>query len=365
MAFSSIEIRNFRAFQRLSLSGLGQVNLIVGSNGCGKSTLLEAAAINATAGDLHFLRQLALGHDLGTHVEGSELILYTPLDFSHLRSTEPIEIKLDARGFICDWVPGSKEPAASYVPLAMGKLSPEIYRRLDNSMMRFYTSEPEPGQQEFVDRSLDWLGLDKLIAVPYTLYSKSLHATGPMSWVGSQSPLDRLAHGLWNRAVQQGREREIEDAVRCLFPDLLRLNFLTRSSGADLQIVPIASFPGRVLPLKTLGDGALRAFQLAIAAVSARGGLLLIDEIENGLHHTMLRKLLGQLFGVIRESGVQALITTHSQDAIESAVQAADEVPDLDLKLFRLEDLGCEGHHAFAFNASELRAATRHELEVR
>ncbi len=365
MSFSNIEIRNFRAFRRLSMSGLGKVNFIVGSNGCGKSTLLEAAAINATAGDLGFLRQLALSHDLGTPVEGSELILYTPKDFTHLKNTERIEILLDQRGLICDWIPGSEEPALSYIPEALGKLTPDLYRRLDNSLMRFYVPGPDPAQQTFVDRSLDWIRLDRLIAVPYTLYSKLLSATSPMAWVGSHSPLDRMAHLLWNRAVEQGREMEIEQALRCLFPELVRLNFLTRSSGSDTHVVPIASFPGKVLPLKALGDGALRAFQLAIAALSARGGLLLIDEIETGLHHSILCKLLAQLFELMEKHDVQALITTHSQETIRNAVTAAGQMPGLDLRLFRLEDLGPEGHHVFAFDFAQLASATRQELEVR
>ena len=42
MAFSSIELRNFRCFERLSLDLSPQSTLLYGKNGCGKTSILEA-----------------------------------------------------------------------------------------------------------------------------------------------------------------------------------------------------------------------------------------------------------------------------------------------------------------------------------
>ena len=41
-AITSVEIENFRCFQKLRVDGLAQVNLIVGANNAGKTALLEA-----------------------------------------------------------------------------------------------------------------------------------------------------------------------------------------------------------------------------------------------------------------------------------------------------------------------------------
>ena len=43
-AITSVEIENFRCFQKLRVDGLAQVNLIVGANNAGKTVLLEAIA---------------------------------------------------------------------------------------------------------------------------------------------------------------------------------------------------------------------------------------------------------------------------------------------------------------------------------
>ena len=48
LILNSLEIRNFRGFQHLTIERLGRVNLIVGKNNIGKSNLLEALQLYAS-----------------------------------------------------------------------------------------------------------------------------------------------------------------------------------------------------------------------------------------------------------------------------------------------------------------------------
>ena len=41
------------------------------------------------------------------------------------------------------------------------------------------------------------------------------------------------------------------------------------------------------VPLKSLGDGAVRLFGVALALANSRNGFLVIDEAENGIHHSI------------------------------------------------------------------------------
>ena len=50
LILNSLEIRNFRGFQHLTIEHLGRVNLIVGKNNIGKSSLLEALQLYARRG---------------------------------------------------------------------------------------------------------------------------------------------------------------------------------------------------------------------------------------------------------------------------------------------------------------------------
>ena len=49
------------------------------------------------------------------------------------------------------------------------------------------------------------------------------------------------------------------------------------------------------LPLKNLGEGTNRIFTIALALVNAQNNILLIDEIDLGLHHSV-QKNCGKSF---------------------------------------------------------------------
>ncbi len=94
-------------------------------------------------------------------------------------------------------------------------------------------------------------------------------------------------------------------------------------------------------PLKSAGDGMVRIFQVALALESAKNGrttsadshnrpfrpellstravgMLLVDEIENGIHYTVLPDLWRFIFRVAHLHNVQVFATTHSWDCVEA-----------------------------------------------
>ena len=63
----------------------------------------------------------------------------------------------------------------------------------------------------------------------------------------------------------------------------------------------------------------------------------MIDEIENGLHHSVLPIIWKGLFLAAKEVDVQIFATTHSWECVLAADQAAREGENYDLALIRLD----------------------------
>jgi AAA15 family ATPase/GTPase len=63
----------------------------------------------------------------------------------------------------------------------------------------------------------------------------------------------------------------------------------------------------------------------------------LIDEVENGLHHTVMPVVWKGLIAAAKELDVQIFATTHSAECIFAADQAARESQFNDLNLVRLD----------------------------
>jgi AAA15 family ATPase/GTPase len=70
------------------------------------------------------------------------------------------------------------------------------------------------------------------------------------------------------------------------------------------------------IPLKSLGDGVTRVFHIILSLVNAKGGVLLIDEFENGLHWAVQQSVWDIVFQLAETLDVQVFCTTHSRDCI-------------------------------------------------
>ena len=81
----------------------------------------------------------------------------------------------------------------------------------------------------------------------------------------------------------------------------------------------------RPVPLKSLGDGAVRLYGIALALANSRGGLLLIDEAENGIHHTVQYEFWKLVLQMAHTDDVQVLATTHSWDCVRGFAYAVAE----------------------------------------
>jgi predicted ATPase len=113
-----------------------------------------------------------------------------------------------------------------------------------------------------------------------------------------------------------------------------------------------------------MGDGTYRVFGLALALVRASGGVLLIDEVENGLHHSVQEEVWRALFSLSVRLDVQVFATTHSWDAVVGFQAAANQSSTKGM-LYRLEREPDGGIYAERYTEEEVAVAADHQIEVR
>jgi AAA15 family ATPase/GTPase len=149
-------------------------------------------------------------------------------------------------------------------------------------------------------------------------------------------------------------------------PDIERISLLSTLNGTDKRI-PLVKIKNRdePVPLRRLGDGITRLFGIALALVNAKDGLLLIDEIENGLHYSLQAEIWQFIFRVARRLNVQVFATSHSWDMIEAFQEAAQKGFQSDGLLIRLQSKADKRVIPTIFDYRKLAIATREYIEVR
>jgi len=118
------------------------------------------------------------------------------------------------------------------------------------------------------------------------------------------------------------------------------------------------------VPLRSLGDGAVRLFGVAMALACSGDGFLVIDEAENGIHYTVHSDFWRMVLLTAREQNVQVLATTHSWDCVRGFAQAAADGSESDCVLVRLDRNG-EEIRAVEYSCEDLATAAEQGIEVR
>jgi len=149
-------------------------------------------------------------------------------------------------------------------------------------------------------------------------------------------------------------------------PELERLAAIGDSSGPRgrrRRVVAKLKSRAQPVPLKRLGDGVQRLLGIALALSNCQNGILLIDEVENGIHYSILRKLWALIFQAAHDRNIQVIAATHSWDCIASFAHAANATDEVGA-LIRLE--GAEdGPYPVYYSEQELKIAAGQRIEVR
>ena len=119
----------------------------------------------------------------------------------------------------------------------------------------------------------------------------------------------------------------------------------------------------RLLPLTLMGDGLRRLTSILLTIATSPGGVVLIDEVENGLHHSVLVHAWKAIAEIAARVDAQVFATTHSFECIREAHRAFAASPP-EFRLHRLERVD-DQILAITYDDESLAAALQADLEVR
>jgi hypothetical protein len=120
----------------------------------------------------------------------------------------------------------------------------------------------------------------------------------------------------------------------------------------------------RLIPMALMGEGMRRVLSIVLAVANASGGVVLIDEIENGLHYSVQKKVWQAISQAARQADVQVFATTHSWECLRAAHEAFASEEQYDFRLLRLDRRG-EEVECLSYDRDMIETALDKGLELR
>lgn len=385
----SLEIRNFRALEDFKVNQLGRVNLIVGKNNSGKSSILEALRIHAAHGQRWVLAELAASHNERYRTDNLHLLA------GKGNSLLPFESFFTGRRF--------PEAEGGAISIGDGQ-EPEQTLLIKNELRRYElsTTVNEFGSGSTTIKSTAVAKADLKNMPPdadirpvlslskggrflpvIALFDpnpasreleQELNPPLPCSVVPTRTiSFDDLA-SIWDEIGLTADKAIVTEAMQMIAPEFLDLMFVENrekvasEQSSRIAMVALKNFPVPV-PLNSMGDGMLRVLQLVLKLFPAKGGRLLVDEFENGLHYSVQEKVWNLIFDLAKKLDIQVFATTHSWDCIDSFAHVArqrDASEGMLLRVGRSVRTSEQGRiGATVFNHEQLFDLTQANVEVR
>lgn len=361
--YQSFVIKNFRCFSDIAIEQLERVNLITGKNNVGKTAFLEALWLhhgyqNPILGvrvdkfrGLDIVRKDDLMRNLFSDFNPDEEIILSSEKDKHRKSSLQIRIQ---------------ERTKSRVLLKNGKEKDE--NENDLSATRIIQQETtEAVSSEVIFEFTDVSG--KTVHAKAFFEGDNIQIEQPSGikkssgiFLAARAPHNYtvLAERLSNLAVEK-KEDIIVNVLKIIEPRLIALRVQHRG-GVPLIYGDIGA--ERLIPFPLMGDGMSRLLGVALAMTDAQDGILLIDEIENGLHHSVMSELWTSIADLAHRYNVQIFATTHSLECILAAYEAFKSRDPYDFSLHRLEQIKGE-IRVVKYDKEILKAAIESNLEVR
>lgn len=343
-----IRISGFRGLKDICLESCGDVNLLVGENNSGKTSVLEAIYLLGAPTSVERWHQV------------QQIRSSWPMSDSFARykdTTPPIE-----------WYFPRDEEQTNHINVS-ANLGGELFARketLQASVERIVGSPPESSIQtenEFEEgvfrraqeaESNEVPGLRITIHKETAPYIITIWEEGRRSYQKTTECFNvEVVNSLGHRSdahllryvsslVKSNKKSEAEALYKGIDPRAKRLEIAdpldVKSRRMSLATVVVEMDGVGFVPIQALGDGMRRALLLsAVVSNMERGGVILIDEIEVGMHVSVLKDVLGWLISSCKKAGIQMFMTTHSVEAIDAIIET---VHDSELVLFRLEEPG-------------------------
>ena len=356
--YKNIEINNFRGIDHLKIDDLSRVNVFLGQNNSGKSSVLETIYLITGMSNPDMPQNLNRIRTKNLYSNFSDIsYLFHNMDIKIVPELQAEQFDGNCRSLRLNLTYTFEEQGMlSQVNGMNGGLPTSETKSFANTLeMSFETNDHGTVKQYHSSLTVkpDGIVLNKKIADGYLEKYQSIFLTSDLWGFNLASALSELI------------KRKQKDVV------LKRLvHFDTRITDIDiLQDDVYVDFDNMFekLPLRMTGDGMRRYLNIVAASANPMNNIILIDEIDNGLHYSAYKKLWEAIFTLAATTNKQIFVTTHSKETLYYLNDMLEERPDYqpDFRLYTIERTLKKGLQAYKITHEGLRGACENDVELR
>ena len=327
---AEIKIEQYRGIGGTELSNFGDVNLIVGDNGTGKTSILESIWLFGGRANTTLLWQ--------NQIQRTDVLEVDPIRTLEVNKIELVGVEVQADGerrrsryeleFVgkaSDWSKDERlkqviqaiasAPQVPGLPPGPKTLAGEVRARVNGQLII--------GGEHGINMHM--IG-NQLVLAPNVNMGSTAH--GVLTGVTDLARLNQQA-GEWYSAIASrgpAAKRAFVKALQVVRPEIENIEMIPRMlEGQAAPYFQVEVEGDRVLRAEAIGNGFRKVLDLTLSVSAATGGILLIDELENGINPQRMAGFARALLYTARKYETQIIATTHSRSLTETFTNVVEQ----------------------------------------
>ena len=319
--FESVSIRRFRGLEHIELEDLGAVNLLVGANGSGKTSVLEAIFLLSGLSNAklvlgvqnqrnHIVREFddlsAIFHDLD---------IDRPIELSAMAPADAAQRDLSIAAPFAETIGGVLEQNGE------GGTSEET------RIPRVASSSPDRRRVLLYEAKMAGHAIETPLSFTChlaVLGDGQVNLSAPIPPAEMDNIAGRMTvparmfrpssnhdSEVISRVVVDKKKEKLIEIMRKIDPQIQDV-----STSGDIAYLDTGL--KKMLPITMFGGGVTRVADIISRCVLENPNIVLIDEMENGVHYKGIHEFLKVMLGLSSSDGIQIFMTVHSLDVLRA-----------------------------------------------
>ena len=313
-----IEINGLRGIKKLTVSDLSKINLIVGDNNSGKTTFLEAIQLLFAESQLSSVKNVINQRTVLNLHDNSFYTSFIKM-FNVEQDNKLLDFDIYAesnKGQIVFEMKGREKVVSGDDALQISTMSSRqkaTYKKssaiLPETVKVFSGSIISQNGKKPIEKEIQFTSLDTTVTGP--VIKKKVY------YIPS---FGHLRFDLLQNIVDNPEYKKLAISILKQFDDsIVDICYTKADDGSFLESVITEN--GAIMPFSVYGDGIKKILYIMNKLFEASDSILLIDEIETGLHKKYYDSLFPVVFALAKKLNVQLFIATHSMEAIDASLK--------------------------------------------
>ncbi len=346
----NIEIKNFRGIDSLKIDDFSRVNVFLGQNSSGKTTILECLMLLMGMSNADLPQNLNIIRS--RTLSGFSDLIYMfhnlnyeqkPEIFSNMYDGTKRHLSLDLTYMFDE----NSQPE-----LMSGQIISSETKKVFNTLKMSFDINGKKYEScsTFNEKGLV---LKRKHAEDYLEKSKVVLMSADMT-------TDYLSSSLVELSISKKRDI-VTERLKDFDSRITSLEILNNVAYVGLEGV------SKLMTVSMMGDGLRRFLNIVATSANPSTNIVLIDEIDNGLHYSAYKKLWEAIFALATETNKQVFVTTHSKETLYKLNEMLEEHSEYQesLRLYTIANTPKKGHQAYKYTYEGLSSACENDVELR